>query len=175
LESKVVSRSLIELQLSAPVRVGVGEAVAVDVALRNASLRPVWIVGVVPGAEGSVRPPSYLPRVIAEGRVVAAPAASRVVRPAPLRLRHFHRLEPGETVDPTQGDLERGWVPLQTFAAFRPRHRGRHVFVVTLSTESAEDSPRNVDLGNDRDELLARLNAMPRVVVESNRLEVAVM
>jgi hypothetical protein len=177
LESSVGSRSLIELQLSAPMRGRVGEAVAVEVALRNASSRPVWILGVVPGAEGGARPPNYLPRVIAEGRVVAAPGAARVVPGVPLRSRDFHRLEPGETIDPTGGGLGHGWVPLQTFAGFRPRHRGRHVFVLTLSTEpDARDRwPRELELADDRDALLARLGAMPRVVVESNRLEVTVV
>ena len=44
-----MSQSFIELHLSAPSPVRVGEAVEVEVALRNVGPRPVWMVGVVPG------------------------------------------------------------------------------------------------------------------------------
>lgn len=171
-----LSQSFIELHLSAPSPVRVGEAVAVEVALRNAGPRPVWMVGVVPGSEGGLRLPRYLPRVIAEGTVLAPPAGSRAARLPPLRLRDFRRLEPGETVDPTRGGVEHGWTRLQTFLSFRPQRPGRYVFVVTLCTqaEALEWWLAAVDLADDRDELLARIGDVPRVVVESNRLEVKV-
>jgi len=171
-----LSQSFIELHLSAPSPVRVGEAVDIEVALRNASARPVWIVGVVPGSEGGLRLPRYLPRVIADGTVVAAPARSRAARLPPLRLRDFRLLASGESVDPTQGGVEHGWTRLQTFLSFRPRRPGRYVFVLTLSMQS--DSPEQwlteVDLADDRDELLARIGHVPRLVAESNRLEVKV-
>lgn len=169
-----MSRTPIELHLSAPPRVRVGESVDVSVALRNAGRRPAWVVGVVPGAEGGSGLPRYLPRVVAHGRVLAAPARVGVPLVPRLRLRDFRRLAPGEAVDPTQGAGEHGWTALQTFVHFRPQQPGPHVFVVTLCTGPQSPQPwlRVADLGDDRDELLARIAEMPPLVVESNRLEV---
>ncbi len=170
-----VTQPSIEVELSAPPRVPVGEAIPVAIAVRNRTASPLWIVGVLPGAEAGHRLPRYLPRVIADGRVVAAPAPGRRAGPLPpLRLADFHWLAPGESVDPTTSRKHGGWMPLETFLHFRPKQRGSHVFVVTLST-AADDAERwlgQVDLADDPRELQARVNAIPRIVVESNRLEV---
>jgi hypothetical protein len=169
-----MSQQSIEVELSAPARVPVGEAVPVSIAVRNLTGAPLWMVGVLPGAEAGQRLPRYLPRVISEGQVVAAPAMGQRVAPLPpLRLVDFHRLAPGEAVDPTESRTHGGWMPLQTFLHFRPKRRGSHVFVVTLSTAAeGERWLGAVDLADDAQELQARVSAIPRIVVESNRLEV---
>lgn len=165
---------LIELQLSAPARVPVGKAVPVAILMRNLTHHAMWMVGVVPGAEGGHRLPRYLPRVVVDGEVVASPApALGTARVPPLRLDHFHRLQPGEAVDPTESSSRHGWLPLATFLHYRPRRRGTHLFVVTLSTEAeAERWIQQVDLADDRLELIERVRSIPRMLVESNRLEV---
>jgi hypothetical protein len=111
----------------------VGEAVPVEVEVRNAGDRPIWIVGVVDGSEEGVRYPRYRPSVSRGDAIVASPPPPEDPLVGPLRETDFRRLAPGEAFDPTRGE---GYLPLSTFANFRPAEPGAYRFQLELSTES---------------------------------------
>jgi hypothetical protein len=114
----------------------VGLPVPVELEVRNAGGDEIWMVGVVDGSEDGVRYPSYRPSVTRGGAVVASPPPPEDPLVGPLREVDFRRLAPGEAFDPTRRDGEAAYLPLSTFANFRPDEPGTYRYELTLSTES---------------------------------------
>jgi len=153
----------------------VGQPVPVVVEVRNASGGDVWMVGVIDGSEEGVRYPRYRPSVSRGGAVVAAPPPPEDPLVGPLHEADFRRLGPGEGFDPTRGEGGAAYLPLSTFASFRPAQPGAYRYELTLSTESAQPEEWLGRFGQDPDravvlDLIARV---PRVTVTSH-LEVEV-
>jgi hypothetical protein len=134
-----VSDKGITLVLDGPAEVRVGQPVDLRVQIHNVSDHSIWMVGVVDGSEGGVRFPRYAPEVKFDGRVVAAPPPQEDPLVGPLRVEDFHKLDPGESFDPTQPSHGAAYLPLSTFANFVPSKQGKYRFELTLLTES--DSP----------------------------------
>jgi hypothetical protein len=154
----------------------VGRPIPVELEVRNASGDEIWVVGVVDGSEGGVRYPHYRPSVTRAGTVVASPAPPEDPLVGPLREVDFRCLAPGEAFDPTRGEGGAAYLPLATFANFRPDEPGTYRYELTLSTES----PRPEDwLGRFGQEphqakVLELVARVPRVaVVAALEVEVA--
>jgi hypothetical protein len=150
--------------------------VPVELEVRNAGVDEILLVGVVDGSENGVRYPSYRPSVSRGGAVVASPPPPEDPLVGPLREVDFRRLAPGEAFDPTRRDREAAYMPLFTFANFRPDEPGTYRYELTLSTES----PRPEDwLGRFGQEphqakVLELLARVPRLtVVAAIEVEVA--
>jgi hypothetical protein len=147
-----------------------GEALPVEVELRNDGDDELWIVGVVGGSEEGVRYPRYRPSITKAGEVVGEPPPPEDPLVAPLRAADFKCLSPGEPFDPTTG------LPLSTFANFRPPETGIYRYTLELSTESERPEQWLGSFGQDEErsgvlELIARV---PRLTVRSNVLDVEV-
>jgi hypothetical protein len=164
-----VSDEGIALVLNGPEEIRVGQPIRLRVEIHNASNHGIWMVGVVDGSEGGVRFPRYAPSVMLDGRVVAAPPRSEDPLVGPLRVEDFHRLDPGESFDPTEPSHGAAYLPLSTFANFIPPTQGNYRFELSLSTES--DSPeRWLGRFNQEDErapVLELIEKVPPVVVSA--------
>jgi hypothetical protein len=101
--------------------------VPVRATLRNEGPGELWIAGVLDGSETGTRYPHWLPAIEHDGRVVAAPPRAEDPLVAPLRREDFHRLAPGDELDPGR---------LATFATFAPPDDGEYVYRLRLSTAS---------------------------------------
>ena len=147
-----------------------GEAVPLEVELRNEGDRELWMVGVVGGSEEGVRYPRYRPSVTLEGSVVAQPPPPEDPLVGPLRVADFRRLAPGEAFDPTAG------MPLATFANLRPAEPGIYRYALELSTESERPEQWLGSFGQeqDREAVLELIARVPRLTVRSNDLDVEV-
>ena len=157
-----MSNGGVKLVLEAPGEAHVGRPVELRIAIRNGTDHRIWMVGVVDGSEGGVRFPRYAPSVKLDGRIVAEPPAPEDPLVGPLRAEDFHRLEPGESFDPTRSSKGEAYLPLSTFANFVPPKRGRCRFELVLSTES--DSPeRWLGRFNQEDERAPVLDLIERV------------
>jgi len=156
-----VSERGIALVLGGPDEVGVGQPVEVRVTIRNASDHGIWMVGVVDGSEGGVRFPRYTPSVKLDGRVVAAPPPPEDPLVGPLRVVDFHRLDPGESFDPTRPSHGASYLPLSTFANFTPSKQGNYRFELALSTES--DPERWLGRFNQEDDRASVLELIEKV------------
>lgn len=148
-----------------PDPVVVGASVPIAVEVRNVSERPVWIVGVVDGSEEGIRYPHYRPRVSLGGETVAAPPPAEDPLVSPLRVVDFVVLQPGEAFDPEGAGYGRAYLPLSTFANFRPTQPGTYVLGLSLSTESA--SPENwlgrFNQDAEREVVLHLVSQVPRL------------
>jgi hypothetical protein len=153
----------------------VGRPVRLEVQVRNQGTVDVWMVGVVDGSEEGVRYPHYRPRVTRGGTVVAAPPPPEDPLVGPLRVSDFLRLAPGEAFDPNQGDGG-AYLPLATFASFRPDEAGIYEYHLTLSTESerAEEWLGRFGQDAERDRVLELIAQVPRVTVTATTLPVEV-
>ena len=153
--------------MDGPEGVGVGQRVEIRVTIHNASDHAIWIVGVVDGSEGGVRFPRYIPSVKLDGRVVAAPPPPEDPLVGPLRVEDFHRLDPGESFDPTRQARGAAYLPLSTFANFTPSKQGNHRFELALSTQS--DSPEQwlgrFNQEDDRASVLELIEKVPSLSV----------
>jgi hypothetical protein len=162
-----VSDRGIALALDGPDEVGVGQPVEVRVTIHNAGDHEIWMVGVVDGSEGGVRFPRYTPSVKLDGRVVAAPPPPEDPLVGPLRVSDFHRLDPGESFDPTRPSHGASYLPLSTFANFTPSKQGNYRFELALSTES--DSPERwlgrFNQENDRASVLELIEKVPSLIL----------
>src|SRR5262245_5779099 len=143
----------------------VGEPLGVRAEVRNEGDRELLIVGVVDGSEQGVRYPHWRPEVSLGGRVVAEPGPAEDPLVGPLRRADFRRLAPGESFDPTAGS----YLPLATFATFRPREPGTYRCTLLLSTERESPEQWLGRFGQDAErgavlELVARV---PRLALRS--------
>ena len=171
-----VPTAILLLTLIVPERpVGIGEAVPVALEMRNVSDRPVWVTGVLDGSEEGIRYPHYLSFVSRRGDTVAAPPPPEDPLFSPLRLADFRLLRPGESFDPTRADGGAAYLPLATFANFRPDAPGVYEFSITFSTESAAPDDWLGRFGQDAERalVLERIAEVPRLTV-SARAEVTV-
>lgn len=139
----------------------VGEPVPVTVTVTNTGDGPVRVAGVVGGSETGLRYPHYLPLIRAGDAVVARPGPDEDPMVGPLRGRDLVLLEPGASFDPTGP----GFLPLATFATFRPQAPGDLTFELTLDTGAPEPSGWLGSFGQDaeRDDVLATLRQVPAV------------
>jgi hypothetical protein len=163
-----VSTAILLLTLIVPERaVAVGEPVPVRLELRNVSDHPVWVTGVLDGAEEGIRYPHCRPLVTREGEAVAAPPPPEDPLVSPLRLADFRLLQPGESFDPTRADGNAAYLPLFTFANFRPQEPGVYELSVTFSTASASPEEWLGAFGQDaeRAAVLERIAEVPRLTL----------
>lgn len=163
-----MSTAILLLTLIVPERpVAVGAPVPVALELRNVSDRPVWVTGVLDGSEEGIRYPHYRPVVTRQGQTVAAPPPPEDPLVSPLRLLDFRLLRPGEAFDPTRADGDAAYLPLLTFANFRPDAPGVYEFSLMLSTESASPEQWLGAFGQDasRAAVLERIADVPRVTL----------
>ena len=168
--------SLLDLFLHVPeASQSVGASIPVRVEVRNASDRPVWIVGVLEGSEVGFRYPHYLPTIKGPERMPEPEGLPHFGNVAPLLLDDFHRLDPGDSFDPTQPAHGAHYHPLHTFSPFRPPAPGRYTLQLTLSTTS--DDPAEwlgIIETPDKAAILAHLAKIPRLRVASNTAVVTV-
>lgn len=161
--------------LSSPTTsVAVGSALAIAITAQNVSSGAVWFVGVVDGSEQGIRYPRYLPEIRLGSDVVAGPPPPEDPLVSPLRLVDFRQLAPGERFDPTRREAGAAYLPLSTFANFRPPRRGRYAFRLTVSTESGTPEQWLGRFAQDaeRTAVLERIALVPRLTVTSNILEI---
>jgi hypothetical protein len=164
-----VSEKGVTLVLEGPEEVHVGRPIRLRVEIHNVSDHGIWMVGVVDGSEGGVRFPQYAPSVKLDDRVVAAPPRAEDPLVGPLRVEDFHRLDPGESFDPTEPSHGAAYMPLSTFANFIPTKQGNYRFELSLSTES--DSPERwlgrFNQEDQRASVLELIEKVPPVVVSA--------
>jgi len=153
-----------------------GQPVAVQVEIRNQAADDVWMVGVVDGSEEGVRYPHYRPTVTRDGDVVARPPPPEDPLVGPLRTTDFRRLGPGQAFDPTRRDGGAAYLPLATFATFRPAEAGSYRYTLVLSTESSRPEEWLGRFGQEaeRDAVLELVARVPRLTVTSNTLEIEI-
>lgn len=146
----------------------VGQAIDVEVTVRNLGAEDVWIVGVVDGSEEGIRYPHYRPSVTRDGAVVAEPPSPEDPLVGPLRIADFRRLDPGKGFDPTRGESTT-YLPLITFASFRPTEPGIYRYTLTLSTESQEPEEwlGRYNQEAEREAVLDLVARVPRLTVTS--------
>jgi hypothetical protein len=144
-----------------------GAPVRIVVEIRNASAGDVWMVGVLDGSEEEVRYPYYRPSVTRDGVVVATPPPTEDSLVGPLRVTDFRRLTPGDAFDPTRSEQGAAYLPLSTFATFRPLRAAIYRYTLTLSTESDHPDEWLGRFGQDeaRADVLDLVACVPRVTV----------
>jgi hypothetical protein len=143
----------------------VGEPVPVGVWVTNVGERPVHVVGVVDGSETGQRFPYYLP-AIRTGDAVVRPGLPEDPLVGPLRRSDVILLNPGDSFDPTSVD-GRAYLPLSTFANFRPVSPGRYTFELTLDTRAPEPARWLGRFGQDAERVavLAAVRTIPSVLL----------
>ena len=149
--------------------VAVGEPVPVALELRNVSDGPVWVTGVLDGSEEGIRYPHYRPVVTRQAETIAEPPPPEDPLVSPLRLVDFRLLRPGEAFDPTRADGDAAYLPLLTFANFRPNAPGVYEFSLTFSTEGAAPEQWLGAFGQDasRAAVLERIAVVPRLTISA--------
>jgi hypothetical protein len=168
--------ALLTLTLRGPDRpLLLGGPVPIQIEVKNVSSGSIWMVGVVDGSETGTRFPHYLPEIRLTGRVVAKPPAPEDPLVSPLRLADFYLLEPGTSFNPT-AKPGATYLPVSTFANFRPSVPGRYEFHLVLSTESKNPDQWLGKFGQDveRSAVLDRLQLIPKLTITSNLLVVDV-
>lgn len=166
--------AILTLTIHGPDRpLSLGAPVPIQIELRNVSSGRIWMVGIVDGSETGSRYPHYLPEIRLAGRVVAKPPVPEDSLLSPLRLADFHLLEPGAGFDPTTKPGS-AYLPVSTFANFRPSAPGRYEFRLVLSTESKRLEQWLGKFGQDaeRAAVLDRLQLIPKLTISSNVLVV---
>lgn len=145
----------------------VGAPVEVSIAVRNISAQPLWIIGVLEGSELGLRYPHYQPQITGPQPLPAVEIEYDML--APLRLQDFRRLEAAESFDPTVPEHGEAYLPLYTFAHFRPPAPGRYELRLTLSTASTvtEQWMGGWELPG-KEQAQERLSLVPRLRVDSN-------
>ncbi|MGP3927518.1 hypothetical protein [Streptomyces sp. 8N616] len=152
-----------------------GTALPVEVELRNVGDKEVWVVGVLDGSEEGVRFPHYRPTITRGGIVVQPRLQKEDPHVGPLRPEDFRRLAPGEGFDPTVPAGGSHYLPLATFASFRPTQPGRYRYGLTLATGS--ESPQQWLGGfgqreSERETLLDLVGRVPRGTVTARPVEI---
>jgi hypothetical protein len=95
--------------------------------------------GVLDGSETATRWPHYRPTVLRGDEVVAAPPAAEDPLVAPLRPEDLRELAPGESFDPSDRSEGGAFLPLATFATYRPDRPGRYRYLLVVDTTGTED------------------------------------
>lgn len=141
----------------------VGEPVPLGVAVTNTGDRTVLAAGVVGGSETGMRYPRWLPLVRAGDTVVARPGPDEDPMVSPLRECDLVRLGPGAAFDPTGP----GFLPLSTFATFRPATPGDYTFELTLDTRAPDPAGWLGSFGQDaeRAAVLVAVRSVPAVLL----------
>lgn len=153
----------------------VGAFVPVTVAVRNASDRPVWVVGVLDGSEAGFRCPRYTPEIVGPRPLPPVEGMPWCGMVAPLRPVDFRELRPGESFDPTTAAGFEAYFPLVAFNNFYPPYPGRYELRLTLSTESArEEDWLGLTDYPQKQAARALLAKVPRLTVPSNTAVVEV-
>lgn len=166
--------AIVTLTLHGPDRpLTLGSPVPIRIEVKNVSSGSVWMVGVLDGSETGTRYPHYLPEIKLGGRAIANPPVPEDPLVSPLRLADFHLLQPGAGFDPTT-KAGASYLPVSTFANFRPSLPGRYEFQLVLSTESRSPDQWLGKFGQDveRAAVLDRLGLIPKFTVTSNLLVV---
>ena len=154
--------------LWAPIRHPVGEPVPLRVEVCNLGERETCLVGVLDGSETGIRYPHYRPSVTLDGEIVAAPAAPEDPLVGPIRSADIRRVRPGEGFDPTDRAVAAGYMPLSTFAAFRPVRPGTYRFRLELDMTERRPEAWFGRIGQTTDEeLLGLLAAVPALTVST--------
>jgi hypothetical protein len=159
-------------------RIAVDEPVPITVEVRNVSPLPIWVVGVVDGAESGARFPRWTP--VVEGPGGRLPPAETPDFTSPLRLADFRRLAPNESFDPRVPKDGAAYFPLATFAAVS-RQPGRYSLALELDTMAPDERAwqgtlpdRRPVAAGEADLVRKRLADVPHVRVRSNTLIVTV-
>jgi len=161
------------LQLTLQVPQGparLGEPVPVGVRVTNVGEQPVHMVGVIDGSETGQRFPYYLPTIRARG-ILVRPGAPEDPLVGPLRRSDIILLDPADSFDPTLADGH-AYLPLSTFATFRPASSGRYTFELILDTRAPEPARWLGRFGQDaeREAVLAAVHAIPPVRLTATAL-----
>lgn len=119
----------------------VGEPLDIRVEICNAGNRELWFVGVLDGSESGIRYPHYRPSIVLDDKVVATPPTAEDPLVGPVRPVDVRRVAPGESFDPTDRTGGAAYLPLFTFAAFRPVRSGS--YRCTLAVDTAAPSPES--------------------------------
>jgi hypothetical protein len=84
----------------------------------------------------------------------------------PLRRSDVILLNPGDSFDPTSADAH-AYLPLSTFANFRPASPGRYTFELTLDTRAPDPGRWLGRFGQDaeREAVLAVVRTIPSVLL----------
>jgi hypothetical protein len=173
-----VSTPILSVTLRAPKeRLHAGIPVPIEIEVRNISIEPVWVVGVLDGSEDGARYPRYIPQIALAGQVIAQPPPPEDPLVGPLRLTDFRLLQPDEAFDPTTPEGEAAWVPISTFGTFRPAIPGRYQFSLVLSTESQRPEEWLGKFGQDaeRSAVLERVSEVPRLTARSSPLDIEIV
>ena len=127
------------------------------------------MVGVVDGAEGGQRYPRYEPMVRLGDEVVARPGPAEDPLVGPLRPQDIVVLDPGASFDPTDAGGGAAFLPLSTFANFRPDRPGRYRFELTVDTRELDPAGWLGRFNQDaeRDAVVAALASVPGVLLEA--------
>jgi hypothetical protein len=145
-----------------------GESLDLSVQITNISDGPIWMIGVVPGAEG-LRYPRYVAEIEGPDGLERPRSPEDLDYVRGLRAEDFVRLEPGQSFDP-QGE---GFIPIQHFAWFRPGAPGR--YRLRLGFDATEPDPRQW-MGHthtpDQRHVEELIQRVPPVRVWSNILEI---
>jgi hypothetical protein len=155
------------LQLTLQVPQGparLGEPVPIGVRVTNVGERPVHMIGVVDGSETGQRFPYYLPVIRGDAVVRPGPPEDPLV--GPLRRSDVILLNPGDSFDPTSADAH-AYLPLSTFANFRPASTGRYTFELTLDTRAPDPGRWLGRFGQEaeREAVLAVVRTIPSVLL----------
>ena len=176
--TEVVSPVAIVLRSTADT-IAVGDPVPIDIEVRNVSSSPIWMIGVLAGAESGTRYPRWTPLVHRADGIVQA--AEQPDFTSPLQAADFCRLAPGASFDPTSGVDGAAYFPLSAFAAVS-QTPGRYSIALELDTRSEHDAAWQGTLPDWRataaDEaaiVRERLAGVPRVRVRSNTVVVTVV
>ena len=98
--------------------------------------------------------------------MVAAPPPAEDPLVGPVRPEDLRRLVPGESFDPTDRSDADAWLPLSTFATYRPDRPGRYRYVLVLDMTGLEDRWMG-RFGREphRDRVVPLLHRVPRVAL----------
>jgi hypothetical protein len=158
----------VAVRLRAPHRHPVGEPVPIGIEVRNVGERELCLVGVLDGSETGVRYPHYRPSVALDGETVAEPEAPEDPLVGPIRLADIQRVRPGEGFDPTDRAVAPGYLPLITFATFRPVRLGIYRFRLELDMTGHRPEAWFGRFGQTTDgDLLGLLATVPAATVST--------
>lgn len=146
-----------------------GEPPRFSVQITNTSDQPVWMVGVLPGSEGS-RYPQYTVDIEGPSGPVETRLPEGLDMVRGLQVEDFVELGPGESFDPQAGER---FVPVQSLAWFRPTQPGR--YRVKLRFDATAPDPRQW-LGDtpvrNRSQVESLIQQVPAIEVWSNAVEI---
>lgn len=144
----------------------VGAPVAVGVEVTNVGPVPVWMPGVLDGSETTTRRPYYRPSVFRGNQLVAGPPIPEDPLVGPLRPEDLRQLDPGDSFDPTDRSSGAAWLPLSTFATFRPDRPGTYRYSLLVDTTGTEEQwMGRFGQQQYRDRVLPLLARVPKVVL----------